>query len=431
MPPHLIEQLCRIEAAQSSRVNLTPSENVLSPLARLPFVLDAHGRYFLDDLRLFGRWFFPAGRELGALQHDVLTPILQTMTEARHVNIRPISGINCMTAALAGIARSGDTVLTVPLSAGGHASTSVVATRLGLRVEPLPFTTPHDLDLDRLADMLERESPALIYFDQSTLLFPIDPEPVRRIVDIVSPSTLIHYDSSHVNGLILGGAVFNPLRRGADSFGGSTHKTLAGPHKGFFATNRDDLAERFQAATDHFVSHHHMASVLSLAITLIEMQECGGAEYARTTVDNARLFAVALANEGVPAAEGERGYTSCHQVWVPCDTVEATAALTNRLERCGLLANNFNCLPGLDRPGFRLSAAEITKRGASSDDMVELAGVIADAVLERAGDDDIRGRVADLAGRWAEPRYCFGWKDIEDIAMPARVRAISRGLFGE
>jgi glycine hydroxymethyltransferase len=431
MSVSLIAQIAAVEATNSMRINMTPSENILSPLARLPFVLDAHGRYFLDDLRLFGRWFFPAGRDLGALQQDVLTPLLGEMAHSRHVNVRPISGINCMTVALAALTNLGETILTVPLAAGGHASTSVVAARLGLRVLELPFASPQALDLDLLVQLVESVRPALIYFDQSTFLFPIDPAPVRAIVDAVSPRTLIHYDSSHLNGLILGGATFNPLQQGADSFGGSTHKTLPGPHKGFFATDNDDLADRFQAAADHFVSHHHMASVLSLAITLMEMRCCGGAQYSRMVIDNARAFGKALTEAGLPAAESERGFSDCHQIWVPCDDLKSTTCATHRLERCGLIANNTNALPGLNRPGFRLSTAELTRRGATADDMALLADIFVQAALNRGDEPEICGRVAVLAERLIKPHYCFQWEDVEDTDLPPKFAAICRSLFLE
>src|SRR5205823_6268942 len=158
------------------------------------------------------------------------------------------------------------------------------------------------IDMSGLEAELIKTRPAVVYSDQSTLLFPIDPRPLRELIDLVSPEIILHYDSSHVNGLILGDALFNPLERGAHSFGGSTHKTLPGPHKGFFATNDESLARRVQAASDHFVSHHHLADVVSLAVTLIEMQECSGDVYAHRVIANAQNFARVLFDQGICVA---------------------------------------------------------------------------------------------------------------------------------
>src|SRR5690349_6191498 len=114
----LFQRLKRHQAHAEEAIHLTASENVLSPLARLPFGMDLHARYFLDDLRLFGTWCFPAGAEPGAIEQEILTPVLAELAGASHVNVRPISGINCMTIALAALTSPGQTLLSVPVASG-------------------------------------------------------------------------------------------------------------------------------------------------------------------------------------------------------------------------------------------------------------------------------------------------------------------------
>lgn len=206
-------------------------------------VLDGYSRYFVDHMELFGEWSFFGGVEAGRIETDLLKPMLSDMAGADHVDVRPISGLNCMTVAMGGLCPAGGTMYTVPVESGGHMSTTTVAERLGIRTVPLPMDGHHAIDLDRLAEQLKTDPPNLVYLDQSTQLFPIDPLPVRELLDQHAPQALLHYDSSHINGLILGGALPNPLDRGAHSFGGSTHKTLPGPHKAFLATNDRRVAE--------------------------------------------------------------------------------------------------------------------------------------------------------------------------------------------
>jgi len=52
-----------------------------------------------------------------------------------------------------------------------------------------------------------------------------------------------YYDVSHNAAFIIGKQHPNPLEDGYDAFGGSTHKTIPGPQKAFFATNRKDIYE--------------------------------------------------------------------------------------------------------------------------------------------------------------------------------------------
>ncbi|GAB4566624.1 MAG: serine hydroxymethyltransferase [Rhizobacter sp.] len=412
MTPTLTDLFARLrahEARAAKSFNLTPSENRLSPLATMPFAFDAYSRYFLDDLRLFGQWCFPAGRHLGAIERDVLHPVLKQLACSSHVNVRPISGISCMTIILAALTKPGDLVLVVPASAGGHASTRHVAARLGAEAVDIPFRNPFDIDLDRLRDLLRDRSPRLVYIDQSTLLFPIDAKQIRSLVDQVSPTTLIHYDSSHLNGLVLGGIVANPLERGADSFGGSTHKTLPGPHKGFIATQSVEISKAVEAVTDHFVSQHKMAEVTSLAITLLEFRDCGGVRYAQQTVENARTFAATVAERGLSVAGADRGMTDCHQVWVAAGGRKSLPEQATTLESAGLLVNSFPSLPSIDGPAFRLSLAEFTRMGAQRADAQTLAHAFADVL---AGDGRGMDALQALRHKLARVAYCW---DVESI----------------
>lgn len=415
--------LSKIETGSATRINLTPSENVLSPLARLPFALDAYGRYFLDDLRLFGEWAFPAGKDIGELEYDFLMPLLSEMGRAKYVNVRPISGISCMTIALAALTSPGDLIYCVPADAGGHPSTAKVAARLGLMVREIPFLNAFDIDYEKLAEEIGNHRPAMIYIDQSTFLFPVDPTPIRIIIERKSAETILYYDSSHINGLILSGAIFNPGACGAHVYGGSTHKTLPGPHKGFLATDDPKIAERIQHCSDHFVSHHHSASVLSLAITLAELKDCGGEVYANNVLLYAKLLGTKLAEEGYEVVGKERGFSGCHQLWAAVPEVEI-GALTSRLYDAALCLNRFPALPGTAGPGLRLSVAEITRLGATESEISELAGIFGE-ILRADGDrapESARNAVRQLRRKLDRPRYCYSGEELTGNYCAASLR---------
>lgn len=411
----LLSHLNEAERAAQLAVNLTPSENAMSPLARLPFQLDMHDRYFFDDLPTHGIHAFFGGLAAGDIENDILKPALSLATGAKHINVRPLSGLSCMAIALSALASPGQSVFVVPPAAGGHASTILLGTRLGLRMIELPMRDVHHVDYDRFAEVVRQERPAAVYIDQSTELFPLDPAPLRRILDESSPETLLHYDGSHINGLIVTGAVFNPLERGADGLGGSTHKTLPGPHKGFLATNNDLLAARFDAASDVFVSQHQPAAIVSLAITMLELQHCGGHEYGQAVLGNAKAFAHRLAERGLDVSGEENGYTACHQVWVQPASGDGLRELTERLTSSGLRLNRFGGLPGTNGPAFRTSLAEVTRMGADGDDVEQLADLLADAALDGLPSSEIRHRVESFREKHPRPKYCYEPKETFDV----------------
>lgn len=422
----LLELLTAHESRAQRSLNFTPSENVLSPLARLPFVIDTYSRYFFDHLRLAGEWFFFGGIDAGRIELEVLQPVLRDLARARYVDTRPISGLNCMTIAMAGLCPRGGLMLTVPVDSGGHMSTASVAARLGIRVLPLPMERTHFVDLERLGALLAAERPDLVYLDQSSQLFPIDPAPIRELIDARSPGTLLHCDSSHVNGLILGDALPNPLERGAHTFGGSTHKTLPGPHKGFLATNDAGLRDRIDAIAYHFISHQHLAASISLAITLIEMQECGGTVYAAQVLANAGAFARELADRGIPVAAAEYGFTRCHQVWAMPRPGVAADEVARRMYDQGLLVNKFNDLPGVDQPVLRISLAEVTRLGADEQDVRELAGLF--AVLLSGDRSDHSAATGRIRARLSRPRYCYDYDQLAGSGASQDFLRLFRGI---
>lgn len=431
-PPEALIHVVRALAADQERsrhsLNLTPPENLLSPLARLPLVMDGYSRYFFDHLSKFGSWTFYGGLDVGRIELEILQPLLQRLARAEHVNVQPISGLNCMTVAIAALTRPGDTMLTVPLESGGHMSTARVARRLGVRTVPIPMRSLHEVDVDALVRVLRAEQPALVYLDQSTQLFPIDPRPIRTSIDQAVPSTLLHFDSSHINGLILFEALDNPLDCGCDTFGGSTHKTLPGPHKGFLATRAKALADRIQDMADVFVSHHHTGEVLSLTLTLLELEQCGGTTYAQRVCKNAKRLGASLSERGVRVAAAERGFTGCHQIWVdPADREDAIAIADNLL-RAGVVVNRLSDVPGYSRSVLRLSVAEITRLGATTDEVDELADLLAAAIVDDADAGQLRDAAASLRTRLGGPSFSFDTAALAGANLPRELSDLLSAL---
>ncbi|WP_131738038.1 hypothetical protein [Actinomadura roseirufa] len=425
----LFATLAEHEGKFNRSFSLVPSENLISPLTRAAFLSDSFSRYFFDEHEVFGRWNFQGGSIVGRIQKEIVTPLLRDLGRAAHVNLHAISGLSGMTLALAAYGGDpGNRVVTVAVANGGHPDTSYVAQKLGYVPLDLPFGDYDEIDLDALAELVRTRRPSLVYIDHATALRPL---PLHDLVTTVREAQTepvhVHIDSSHVNGLVWGGQLTNPLAAGADTYGGSTHKTFPGPHKAVLFTDSEDTALRLTLTGVNMISHHHPASVVALGISLLEFAHRGGREYAARTIANARAFAAALAARGL-AVQGrpDEGYTRTHQVWVKAPPEVNPYEVCERLFAAGLIVNPYNLLPSLGGPGIRMGVNEATKLGLVEDDMERLAETFAAVVLRGEPPEALAGEVAEFRAGFT-PSFCYrddemrvAWKRFADTLSDDR-----------
>ncbi|MFI6624958.1 hypothetical protein [Streptomyces sp. NPDC050528] len=397
----ILRLLAEHEEEAGRTLSMVPSENATSGLAKLPLLLDPYHRYFFNESGHDERWHFRGAERLRDLETALTVPLLEQLGRARYATARPLSGLNAMTLALGTLGgEPGSTVVTIAPENGGHYATPSVARRLGLHVEYLRGPDPHSLDLDHAAQLLGRVRPALVYVDQSHCLFPVDVASLVTTVREVSPETLVHVDASHWFGLILAGVFPNPLDLGADSYGGSTHKTFPGPQKAVLLTRDPGIEKRIRDTQDYLISSHHFAATISLGIALLEFRDFGGVEYARAVVANTKEFGRLLTERGLTVVAADRGYSAGHQLWLDtaADGIPPKTA-SDRLAAAGIKVNFLDGLPGFAGQGVRIGLNEPTYQGLSSADLVELADVFAAAVQGDGPYEELADRTARLRRR--------------------------------
>jgi glycine hydroxymethyltransferase len=425
-----IQLLSENEEAAGRTLSMVPSENSMSALAKLPFMLDVYHRYFFNRDYNPNRWNFRGSELTGRLEIEATDAILAELGKAKYVNSRPLSGLNAMTLVLAALGgRPGATILTVAPDNGGHYATIDVARRMGLRVKYLPSIDIHTFDYAAAGEVIAASRPSLVYVDQSNCLFPMDVSQISSVVKHAYLETVLHVDASHWMGLVLGGAHPNPLDCGADSFGGSTHKTFPGPQKAVFLTRRQDLATKVRQAEDYLISSHHFAATLSLGIALMEFRDFGGSAYAQNILHNTRRFAECIHAAGIPVEGADLGFSAGHQLWIDTERVGLPArAVSDLLSRAGLLINVQPFLPGIPHEVVRIGLNEATFRGLGAEDMAELADIFGAAAFGRARSVILANRVAALRSNASHPYGCP--PEIRQPLIAGAVRLCERVLAG-
>ena len=388
----IIEKIIEYQKLYNERLYLVASENSPSINARLAFLTDIFNRYYFP-LEEHRSWAFPGNEVLESL-HARCRENLQRLTGAKYIDIRPISGANCMTIALASLTRPGDTIMSISPMNGGHHITRFIAERFGCKVSYLPYEQNNfHIDSYALESAVLRNDASLIYLDQAHILFPPS---LKEISSKIPETTRIYYDGSHVMGLIFGGQFQKPLEEGASFFGGSTHKTIPGPHKGFIATDNKEAYINIERTSKNFVSHDHGADIAALAVILEEM-DGKWYDYATRIVENAQYLAALLDGYGFAVAAKEFGFTKSHQIWV--NTVQFMDAFeaVKVLARCGIIVNSISAPAFPNQLALRIGVQEVTYLGATKEVIAHIAEIFERVLIKKSySEAKVRSEVAEI-----------------------------------
>ncbi|OGR90267.1 MAG: hypothetical protein A2V88_08545 [Elusimicrobia bacterium RBG_16_66_12] len=394
-------------------LNVIASENIPSPTVRRYLTCDFGGRYqtYQDDPAerdYFGTRFM-AQMEIAAQE------LAKEIYQADFVDFRPLGGEMAGAAVVLGLVDAGDTVFEAPWAFGGHRVAAKLLTANALKdlihVEDIPYdAATHNVDVEATIDKMIRLKPKLVILGRARILFPETVEPLRAAADEIG--AYLAYDISHINGLVAGKAFPNPLDQGVDVVMGSHHKSLPGPQGGLFFTRSEEVYRKVRRGLyPTLVTNHHLERAPALAATYLEMRAFGEA-YAGQIARNSAALGSFLHERGLQALYPGLGFSRSHQVLVDVEDLGGGRAVSARLEQANIITGPGG-LPKDDgrsdgfASGIRLGTQELTRIGATEDDMQGVADLVARVLI--AGDDPLQvaEEVAAFVGRFKALKYCF------------------------
>jgi glycine hydroxymethyltransferase len=335
--------------------------------------------------------------------------LLRRLFDAAFVEARPLSGHIAGAGAVLALTEPGDVVLELDSPGGGHRIAEKLNATHHARLEvlALPFEPDeYTVDVDRTVDLARARRPRLIILGSSLFLFP---HPLAELAAALrdQPETVIAYDASHVLGLIAGHRFQDPLREGAALVWASTHKIFPGPTGGIVMTQSSEIIERVVPAIyPGLVTNHNPGRMPSLGIAAAEMLVFGEA-YADAIIANSQRLGAEIDRLGVPVLARNRGYTSSHTLLLPVAEFGSAREVGERLEAAGIITTATRLPAALGEAGIRLGLQEVTRRGATPDDMPEVAALVADVVARRRTPGAVRDRTRELAAQFNQIRFSF------------------------
>lgn len=384
----------RLRASIREQERELRSSLVLNPVENYPFPADLavsagplHGLYNTDkqrsrEQRLTTALQFSGRQGLERDAGEIYSAWADALS-AEAATLRLLSGLHAHIVLFMAMARPQQTVLLLPVEAGGHLSGKAIVERLGLDV--IEMSIDHErmcVDVDATLQRCSDVPPDFVFVDRSEgLVF----EDLGALAEAAREAAV--FDASQYLSNIISGDYPNPFSSGFDLMIASVHKNFPGPQKALLATRRDDDAwGRILGGVSTYVSNMHFASTYSAGLTLGRTDWL--IDYSGRMLTLAVRLEAELAARGVPVVRRRTDLLPTHHVWIKESTREQAFETYEHLERCRILTN-FRKLPYSLGYGIRIGTAALARLGVDETDIPRLAELIAEA-RDRGAEETLR-----------------------------------------
>jgi len=210
-------------------------------------------------------------------------------------------------------------------------------------------------------------------------------------------------------GLIAGKRFQDPLRNGAVSLFGSTHKTFPGPQGGIILSNAEDgIIRKLDWIVDPVIyDNYHQHRMAALAIVAAEMIEFGE-EYASQVIKNAKALGGALYEAGFDVLCSHKGFTESHQILVNVRKLGIDGAQAARtLSSENIVTNNATMPDDVQGVygGLRLGTSELTRVGMKESEMKHTAELIKKCLISKVDPKIVREEVVEFKKQYTKMHF--------------------------
>lgn len=384
---------------QRRNLELIASENIVSPavMAAMGSILTNKYAEGYPDKRYYG------GCEYVDVVENIARERAKKLFGAEHANVQPHSGAQANTAVYFSILNPGDTVTGMNLTEGGHLTHGSPVNISGKYFNFVEYgvdPVTHLIDYDKVAEKAKKIKPKLIVCGASAYPRTINFEKFRQIADSVDAYLMV--DMAHIAGLVASGLHPNPVPF-ADFVTTTTHKTLRGPRGGMILCKEKYAKSIDKAIFPGTQGGPLMHIIAAKAVSFGEALKPEFKEYNKKTVENCKILAQELINNGLTLVSGG---TDNHLALLDLRGTGVTGKeLEKRLDELYITVNK-NTIPNeplspFITSGIRIGTAAVTTRGLGHDEMKQIAKFIALAVNDFENSKDfIKESVTEICKRY-------------------------------
>ena len=370
----LLEAMEAEKKRQQTKIELIASENFVSES-----VMEAMGSV-LTNKYAEG---YPGKRYYGGCEHvDVVENLARDRAKklfgAEHANVQPHSGAQANMAVYFSILETGDTVLGMNLSHGGHLTHGSPVNFSGTLYNFVDYGVEKQtetLDYDKVLEKAKEVKPKLIVAGASAYSRTLDFAKFREIADEVGAYLMV--DMAHIAGLVAAGLHPNPVPY-ADFVTTTTHKTLRGPRGGMILCKEEHAKKVDKAVFPGMQGGPLMHIIAAKATAFKEALSDDFKAYNEQIIANAKTLGEALVAEGIRVVSGG---TDNHLLLLDVTPLGITGKVAEHvLDEIGITVNKntipFDTASPFVTSGIRIGTPAVTTRGFKEQEMREIASII-------------------------------------------------------
>ena len=343
------------------------------------------------------------GCEAVDIAEDLARERAKELFGAEHANVQPHSGASANAAVLMALASPGDRILGLSLAHGGHLTHGMKLNFSGRMYEGHSYELDpetHLIDMETVRQRAIEVKPAVLIAGWSAYSRQLDFASFRAIADEVGAKLWV--DMAHFAGLVAAGVHPSPVPY-ADVISTTVHKTLGGPRSGLILCKQEWARKIDSAVFPGQQGGPLMHVIAGKAVAFKAAMQPEFRERQERTISGARIIADRLNQADVTGAGVSvlTGGTDVHLVLVDLRNSEVDGQMAeNLLHEAGVTVNK-NSVPNDPRPpmvtsGVRIGTAALATRGFGDEQFLEVADIIAHALIPGADLPALKARVRVL-----------------------------------
>ena len=364
---------------QRHGLELIASENFASP-AVISAMANVLANKYAEGLP--GKRYYGGCQVVDKVEDIAIRRVCQ-LFGSKFANVQPHSGAQANAAVYLALLNSGDKVLGLDLSHGGHLTHGSKVNFSGILYESHFYEIDPEteiLNYDHVLKIARELKPKMIIAGASAYARTLDFKRFREIADDVGAYLMV--DMAHIAGLVATGEHPSPIPH-AHVVTSTTHKTLRGPRGGIILWNDEALTPKINKSVFPGTQGGPLEHIIAAkAVSFKEALEPSFKAYQKQVVTNARALADALMKKGIKLVSGG---TDNHLMLLDLSDTEITGKqLEEALGKVEITVNK-NTVPREKRSpfvtsGVRIGTPAVTSRGLGATEMGTIADLISRVV---------------------------------------------------